>query len=367
MAVIGGSIGGLYTGLVLAGIGCQVDIYEQSEGYPQDYGGGMEVHNHVEIYLADHGITMEESPAAASWIRQQIDLFGNLVDREAAFVRYTGWDTLYRKLRGTFPAERYHTGMRLERIERDDTGVHARFADGSDRPCDLLVGADGIFSTCRNILLPDIRPHDAGYVAWRGILPESALSEKTLVALGEKLTLYQGYNMQMSSCMIPGPAGETGPGERRISWVWYVTMPEGDALREIMADAGRIIVPSGTLPPEITARQGAMASALLPPVFLELFQKTAEPLVQRIVDIAVPSMTFGRIALLGDAAFTLRPHTASGAAKAGDDALALAGALEANGFHVTAALKQWERERLNHGRRLQLWGKALGSKAFSGR
>lgn len=367
VAVIGGSIGGLYTGLVLSAIGCRVDIYEQSEGHPQDYGGGMEVQNHVEIYLADRGIPVEESPATASWIRQQLDLFGNLVDREAAFVRYTGWDTLYRKLRSTFPAAQYHTGMRLERLERDDIGVHARFADGSDVPCDLLVGADGIFSACRQILLPDVRPHDAGYVAWRGILPESALSERTLIALGEKLTLYQGYNMQMSSCMIPGPAGQTDPGERRISWVWYVSMPEEDALRPVMADAGGIIVPAGTLPQQISAKQRAMASALLPPVFLELFEKTAEPLVQRIIDVAVPSMAFGRIALLGDAAFTLRPHTASGAVKAGDDALALAGTLEANGFNVVAALKQWERERLNHGRRLQLWGKALGSKALSGR
>ena len=54
----------------------------------------------------------------------------------------------------------------------------------------------------------------------------------------------------------------------------------------------------------------------------------AEPFVQLIVDVAVPRMVFGRICLLGDAAFALRPHAAVGTAKAAEDAWQLARALQ---------------------------------------
>jgi 2,6-dihydroxypyridine 3-monooxygenase len=61
-------------------------------------------------------------------------------------------------------------------------------------------------------------------------------------------------------------------------------------------------------------------------------------------------MAFGRVCLLGDAAFALRPHAAAGTAKAAADAWALAEALAAAGGEVEAALPAWERRQLAVGR-----------------
>ena len=62
------------------------------------------------------------------------------------------------------------------------------------------------------------------------------------------------------------------------------------------------------------------ALSCLPPPAAAMVRSTVEPFVQAEVDIEVPRMAFGRICLIGDAAFALRPHIAAGTAKAADRA-----------------------------------------------
>ncbi|HEY1000939.1 MAG TPA: FAD-dependent monooxygenase, partial [Streptosporangiaceae bacterium] len=69
-------------------------------------------------------------------------------------------------------------------------------------------------------------------------------------------------------------------------------------------------------------------------------------------DIAVPRMAFGRVCLIGDAAFAVRPHAAAGTAKAAADGWALAAGLTAAGGDVPAALARWERGQLALGQAL---------------
>src|SRR3954452_1301891 len=95
-------------------------------------------------------------------------------------------------------------------------------------------------------------------------------------------------------------------------------------------------------------------------VIAELVQATSDPFVQVIVDVAASRMVFGRVCLLGDAAFVLRPHAGAATAKAAADAAALADALAANPADSDAALRAWETHRLQHGRGLVEHGIALG-------
>jgi 2,6-dihydroxypyridine 3-monooxygenase len=76
---------------------------------------------------------------------------------------------------------------------------------------------------------------------------------------------------------------------------------------------------------ELTAEVRAEAARELHPRFAELVQRTRDPFIQTIIDVAVPRMAIGRLCLLGDAAFVLRPHPAAATAKAAADATALAG------------------------------------------
>jgi 2-polyprenyl-6-methoxyphenol hydroxylase-like FAD-dependent oxidoreductase len=71
-------------------------------------------------------------------------------------------------------------------------------------------------------------------------------------------------------------------------------------------------------------------------------------------------MAFGRVAIVGDAAFVARPHVAAGVAKGAEDTTALAQAL---GEHadVEAALRAFEQARIGTGRRIVARGRALGA------
>src|SRR5260370_42340278 len=86
----------------------------------------------------------------------------------------------------------------------------------------------------------------------------------------------------------------------------------------------------------------------------------AEPILQPIYDLATPRIAFGRVAILGDAAFVARPHVAAGVVKAAEDALALAEALEACAG-VEQALRVYEADRIGVGRRIIERARHLGA------
>jgi len=65
------------------------------------------------------------------------------------------------------------------------------------------------------------------------------------------------------------------------------------------------------------------------PAIAEAVVRAAERSLQVVTDIEVPRMAFGRICLIGDAAFAVRPHAAAGTAKAAADGWALAEELAA--------------------------------------
>jgi 2-polyprenyl-6-methoxyphenol hydroxylase-like FAD-dependent oxidoreductase len=71
-------------------------------------------------------------------------------------------------------------------------------------------------------------------------------------------------------------------------------------------------------------------------------------------------MAFGRVAILGDAAFVARPHVAAGVSKAADDAAALADALQ-NEDNVELALKHYEAARLPENYRIIERARHLGA------
>ena len=77
---------------------------------------------------------------------------------------------MYRHLLACFDRSAYRLGHELTGIQR--RAVDARILQRSGhRDLDLAVFADGVGSTARSALLPDVRPQYAGYVAWRGWSP----------------------------------------------------------------------------------------------------------------------------------------------------------------------------------------------------
>jgi 2,6-dihydroxypyridine 3-monooxygenase len=105
-------------------------------------------------------------------------------------------------------------------------------------------------------------------------------------------------------------------------------------------------VPPGRVPRDRVDELARRAETSLPPVLARLLALTPEPFIQVIVDVTVERTTSGRACLIGDAAFTARPHIAAGTAKAAEDAWTLATALSGVRGDVTPALCSWSRQQI---------------------
>ena len=102
------------------------------------------------------------------------------------------------------------------------------------------------------------------------------------------------------------------------------------------------------------------AERLLPPQFREAVRLIDQPFFQPIYDFETPQMAVGRVCLIGDAAFVVRPHVGAGVVKAAQDAEAMARAVGSAG-NVAAGLMAFEAERQPMGRRFVAHVRRLGS------
>jgi 2-polyprenyl-6-methoxyphenol hydroxylase-like FAD-dependent oxidoreductase len=97
----------------------------------------------------------------------------------------------------------------------------------------------------------------------------------------------------------------------------------------------------------------------MPPQFLDCLNKM-QPFFTPIYDFSTPQLVFGRVALIGDAASSARPHMGFGMAKAGGDAQELAQALGSHD-NIDDGLAAYNRIRQPIGERIVLHGRKLGT------
>ena len=205
--------------------------------------------------------------------------------------------------------------------------MRAQLSDGRTVEADVLVGADGLRSTVRQQCLPDVAPLYAGYVAWRALLPERAIPPAIHRELFELMTFCLPPGEQCLGYPVAGPDNELRLGQRRYNVVWYRPADEATELPWLLTD-DKGVTHSISIPPPLIRRDPiaamrAAAERLLAPQFREIVRLIDEPILQPIYDLESPRLAFGRVAILGDAAFVARPHVAAGVSKAADDAAAL--------------------------------------------
>jgi 2,6-dihydroxypyridine 3-monooxygenase len=371
VVVMGGSVGGLTAALVLRDAGCQVRVFERSAAALQARGAGIAALPATLRYLTERGGRSEADVCSSTdWIRF-LGPDGGIEHEQRHRYLFSSWNTIYSSLLEELDPGSYLLDREVTGFSQDRGRVRVTLADGGVAEAELLVCADGVSSLARAALLPEVLPSYSGYVAWRGTLPERELTAATSGRLSDAITYQVMPGSHILVYPIPGPHGELTKGDRLVNFVWYVNVAAGEALDELMTgrDGVRraVSLPPGAATDEAVAVMRRSARARLAPALAEVAGGVAEPFVQAVYDIGVPTMAFGRICLIGDAAFAVRPHAAAGTAKAAADGWALAEALTAAAGDVPAALASWERRQLALGRALLARCRDIGdSSQFGG-
>ncbi len=363
-AVVGGSVGGLFAANLLARRGWHVRVFERVAEGLQSRGAGIAMHDELEALIIAAGAQLSGPGGGRVDGRTAYDRSG----RRLAYFHYpqvlTSWARVFNALQSAFPPADYDGGREVAAIEDGPAGALLRLADGHEVRADLVVGADGFRSTVRAQVAPEVLPRYAGYVAWRGLVEESELSERFRSDVFERYAFIFPGGSQFIGYCVAGSDDSLAPGRRRYNFLWYYPVDQDGELADLLTDAAGRRHEYSIPPPLIRPGHGEAlrrrAAALLPAPFHEAVERASQLMIQPIYDVESRRIAFGRIALVGDAAFVARPHVGIGVLKAAQDAAALAESLSQEP-DVQRALARYQALRMPAGIAAVRLGQRLGA------
>jgi 2-polyprenyl-6-methoxyphenol hydroxylase-like FAD-dependent oxidoreductase len=404
IVIVGGSLGGLFMGVALKRLrqNLNIRIFERNPTQLlHDQGAGVVAGPDVQQFFSTHDRTRTPL-AVTSHQRLYLNKKGDVIDRENREQQMTSWDLLYHLLRTNYDGVKseyasvpdaedgegtvaYEYGCTVTDIKVPESTsssglnysepvkitIKHKTGETSTTDADIVIAADGPSSTIRARYLPDVKRTYAGYVAWRGTVPEDQVSEAAAKVLIEKFTFFHTQHIQILAYAIPGKHGTLEPGKRLLNWVWYVNYKEDtpehvDLMTDNDGKRHHITLPAGGVRDEVWTQQKEYAKEILPPQFAEMVEKTEVPFIQAITDVISPSANIdsGRVLLIGDALAGLRPHTAMSTSQAAFDAMKLAETInkmiDGQGMEV---LTKWEEEVLKYATDLQSHGVHIGNRS----
>jgi len=367
VGIIGGSIAGCTVAIELLRLGCEVTLLERSGEELKDRGAGIAVPPSVMDTFIKRDLVDADTPHFTAghftrvWRTEKERRYGYLVWDQPANLELLNWGVLYRNLRERVPDRAYHAEKKVVALrDRGNGPVIVELSNGATHEFDLVVCADGYASLGRRTLFPEANIKYAGYVLWRGFLAEKELTETKPLASGVLCLGHPGGHGIFY--FVPGLDGSVTPGQRVVNWGIYVPVPE-PTLADFLTDKeGRRregSLPPGAMPLSTEGSLKRRARENLPDYFAEIVDKCKDTFVYAIYDCEVPAYRKGRICLTGDAGAFARPHSAAGALKGMNDAIALAEALKTH-RSIEEALTDWDAAQTKIDNNLVRFGNQLG-------
>jgi salicylate hydroxylase len=347
--IIGGGIGGVATALALARRGMRSRVLEKAPEFGE-IGYGIQQGPNAYRMLDWLGVMKDLEPQAV--FTKNLILIDALTDRE--LTRISCGDTFRRHFRAPYTVvhRRDLHGVLLEACRKreeialhtskelvsfDDRGksVVARFADGSEYEGRALIGADGLRSRVREILIGDGAPRPAGHVTYRGVVPFDQVKDQSHF---DDMVIWIGPNLHFVQYRLRG----------------------GTVMNNVATVASRKF------------ENGERRDYGGPEELAEVFSRTT-PHVQEMLGYVGkdknwvlhdreprPGWTRGNAALLGDAAHPTLQYLAQGACMAIEDSVVLSRLLQKAGDEVAAALQAYEKERYLRTARVTITSRVFG-------
>ncbi len=351
--IAGAGIGGLTAALALVAKGFRVVVLEKSEQLEKS-GAGIQLSPNASRILIDLGLEPLLAPhvtpldsismisartgreltriplgeatfryGAPYWIVHRADL------QSALFTKASEHPDIEIRLGAQFEDVASHArGVTV--VQRQDTTRHQETAIA-------LIGADGLWSSVRNHLFPDIRPTFSGRIAWRGMIEATQVPREFR---DRRVQLWMGRNAHLVAYPVSGG--------RRIN---VVAIVEGAWNRPGWGEPGD----AAEIKPYFDAPKWPVPARLMVSA-VESWRRWA---LFSIKDGGAWTGGNG-IALLGDAAHAMLPFMAQGAGMAIEDAAVLANCLAQTPGDVAAALERYAGQRRGRVARVQRAARQTG-------
>ncbi|MDD2712113.1 MAG: FAD-dependent monooxygenase [Simplicispira sp.] len=348
--IAGGGIGGLAAALGAARAGWDVRLYERADVF-SEVGAGVQLGPNVVRCLQGWGLQAPLQAVAAFPQRLQVrsatsgkalaelPLGADMVQRYGAAYATVHRADLHALLLQAVQAEECaHLNLGLSIIGHTDAGgaVVVRTSQGKDVEGDALVGADGLRSSTRAQLLGEGLPRTSGHLAYRALVPQSALPQALRTT---HVTAWLGPRLH--AVQYPVRRGELQN---------LVVITEGAAPADLDSwdHAANAADLEGALAGTCTALQDVVRSVASVGSGWRLWPLSDRPPVR-----SAAQMAQGLVALLGDAAHPMRPYLAQGAGMAIEDATQLQRALSMHDLDVALRLRRYALNRWERNARVQ--------------
>jgi salicylate hydroxylase/6-hydroxynicotinate 3-monooxygenase len=341
VAIIGAGMGGLTTAATLRRVGVEVQVYEQASKFARIGAGIQQSSNALKVLrlLGLEAYLRRIAFQPRAWLNREWDsgtptnefLLGSYVEEcfGAPYLLLHRGD-LHAALASIVPGEIIHLNQKVVGLDQTRTGVTLFFADGSRAQANAVVGADGVHSVVRAILLGPEKPRFTGRVAYRTTYPAARLSGMRI----DDCTKWWGPDRHIVIYYVTSRRDEiyfvTSTPEPEFEVESWSAKGDLHMLRQAYAD----------FHPEVQA-----VIAACPEV-----HKWA--LVERD---PLPRWGEGRMVLLGDACHPMTPYMAQGAATAIEDAAVLSRCLDGvDADGIEEAFRRYELSRKDRTSRIQL-------------
>jgi 2-polyprenyl-6-methoxyphenol hydroxylase-like FAD-dependent oxidoreductase len=360
--IVGGSLGGLFAANLMHQRGHEVTLLEKVVGSLDGRGAGIVTHPSLMQALTLCGIKTDNNIGIPVDRRVTLDQLGHDIAEMTLPQILTSWSKLYHLLKENLPSHLYLDGKSIKGLDQDEHSATVHCEDGTSYTGDLIIASDGLRSSVRHLLAPNVVPEYAGYVAWRGVCDEHLLSKLSLSTLFETFGFGLPPGEQILGYPVAGLNNNIQTGQRRYNFVWYRKTNEAE-LVDLLTDADGNYYPQGISPIKVSWKNIATireaARKTLAPQWAELLEKTALVFFQAIYDVYSEKITFNRVGLMGDASFVARPHVGMGVSKAAEDAMCLCEVIDQFGANAQA-LSTYENIRLPIGQKIIERARYLG-------
>ncbi|KAM0169112.1 hypothetical protein ACHAPF_010298 [Botrytis cinerea] len=191
VVIIGGSLAGLMQGAILKQLSHNVHVLEQYQAsIRESQAAGMSTGIYGQEFLKKYNKIEDRPHFVTASKLEVVDTRLNVTESRSVSFKLTNWKTFYYRLRANFDEfkSEYVPKPPPSFLEEGqavvyDVGKRVTYEDvqtGTNEVLhpDHVIAADGAGSATRKILFLDLKTSYAGFLTWRGIVPENVASKK---------------------------------------------------------------------------------------------------------------------------------------------------------------------------------------------